>query len=85
MAVALSIGLFGGALGLVCGLGLSAVIAQLPFTPASLPSVRTYPIDFNPIFYGIAAVFTVVTTYFAGYFPARKASQVDPVVIIRGK
>ncbi|MFC7670294.1 ABC transporter permease [Hymenobacter humi] len=85
VAVALSIGLFGGALGLVGGLGLSALIAQLPFTPASLPAVKTYPIDFNPVFYGIAAVFSILTTYLAGFFPARKASKVDPVVIIRGK
>jgi lipoprotein-releasing system permease protein len=27
----------------------------------------------------------VVTTYIAGYFPAKKASKVDPVEIIRGK
>ncbi|MBC6605768.1 ABC transporter permease [Hymenobacter sp. BT188] len=83
--VALSIGLFGGALGLVCGLGLSALISQLPFTPPSLPTVKTYPVVFNPVFYGIAAAFSLITTYLAGFFPARKASQIDPVVIIRGK
>ncbi|SNC77663.1 lipoprotein-releasing system permease protein [Hymenobacter gelipurpurascens] len=83
--VALSIGVFGGALGLVGGLGLSALIGQLPFHPASLPTVHTYPIDFNPVFYGIAGVFALITTFLAGYFPARKASQIDPVIIIRGK
>ncbi|GAB3868355.1 ABC transporter permease [Hymenobacter segetis] len=85
VAVALAIGLSGGAVGLVFGYGLSALIAQLPFNPASLPSVHTFPVNFDPRFYGIGAVFSVVTTYLAGYFPARKASGVDPVVIIRGK
>jgi lipoprotein-releasing system permease protein len=27
----------------------------------------------------------LLTTWVAGWFPARKASQVDPVEIIRGK
>ena len=33
----------------------------------------------------IGGVFSLVTTYMAGYFPSRKASKIDPVVIIRGK
>ncbi|AWM31710.1 ABC transporter permease [Hymenobacter nivis] len=84
-AVALAIGLSGGAAGLLCGFGLSALIAQVPFHPASLPSVHTYPVSFNLVFYVIGAVFALITTYLAGYFPARKASRVDPVDIIRGK
>jgi len=30
-------------------------------------------------------VFSIITTYLAGYFPSRKASRIDPVDIIRGK
>jgi lipoprotein-releasing system permease protein len=33
----------------------------------------------------IGSSFSLVTTYLAGWAPARKASKVDPVVIIRGK
>jgi lipoprotein-releasing system permease protein len=33
----------------------------------------------------IGGIFSLVTTYMAGYFPSRKASKIDPVVIIRGK
>jgi lipoprotein-releasing system permease protein len=29
-------------------------------------------------------LFGVITTILAGYFPARKAAQVDPVAILRG-
>lgn len=85
LVIAISIGVFGGLLGLLLGLGLSAVIDQIPFTSDALPQVRTYPVNYNPVFYLIGAVFSLVTTFFAGWFPARKASKVDPVIIIRGK
>ena len=85
LVIALSIGVFGGLLGLLLGLGLSGIIDQIPFSTASLPTIKTYPINYNPVFYLIGAVFSLITTFFAGWFPARKASKVDPVIIIRGK
>jgi lipoprotein-releasing system permease protein len=83
--IALSIGIFGGILGLLAGFGLSNIIDNIPFNTESLPTIKTYPINYNPTFYVIGAVFSIVTTYFAGYFPSRKASKIDPVIIIRGK
>ena len=85
LLIAMTIGFLGGLAGLLCGLGLSALIDTIPFKTPSIPSVKTYPINYNPIFYLIGAVFSLITTFFAGWFPARKASKVDPVVIIRGK
>ena len=85
ISIALSIGVFGGILGLIFGFGLSAIIDQIPFNTASLPTVKTYPINYNPKFYIIGGIFSIVTTYMAGYFPSRKASKIDPVIIIRGK
>jgi lipoprotein-releasing system permease protein len=85
ITIALAIGLTGGALGLLFGFGLSALIGEIPFNTASLPTVDTYPISYNPNFYLIGAIFSVITTYLAGYFPSRKASKIDPVDIIRGK
>jgi lipoprotein-releasing system permease protein len=85
ISIALSIGVFGGFFGLLCGLGLSYLIDLIPFNTASLPSVKTYPIVYNPAFYIIGGIFSIITTYFAGYFPSRKASKIDPVIIIRGK
>jgi lipoprotein-releasing system permease protein len=85
IGIALTIGLFGGLLGLLFGFGLSQLIDQIPFDTAALPTVKTYPINYNPKFYLIGTIFSIVTTYFAGYFPSRKASKIDPVVIIRGK
>lgn len=85
LVIAISIGFFGGFAGLIFGFGLSALIDQIPFNTAALPTIKTYPINYNPVFYFIGAVFSLITTYFAGWFPSRKASKVDPVIIIRGK
>lgn len=85
MVIALSIGLFGGILGLGFGFLLSYLIDQIPFNTASLPTIKTYPINYNPAFYFIGTSFSIATTYLAGWAPARKASRIDPVVIIRGK
>jgi lipoprotein-releasing system permease protein len=83
--IAISIGIFGGLVGLLFGFGLSGAIDQIPYNTPSLPTIKTYPIDYNPRFYVIGIIFSFITTYFAGWFPARKASKIDPVVIIRGK
>ena len=85
ISISLIIGITGGILGLVFGYILSSIISHIPFNTAALPAVETYPVNFNPVYYLIGIVFAIITTYIAGFFPARKASQVDPVEIIRGK
>jgi len=85
LLIALSIGLFGGVVGLLFGFMFSVIIDNIPFNTAALPTIKTYPINYSPIFYFIGGFFSLITTYFAGFFPARKASRVDPVEIIRGK
>jgi lipoprotein-releasing system permease protein len=85
ITIALSIGFIGGFFGLVFGFTMSALIDQIPFNTEALPTIKTYPINYNPNFYIIGGIFSLITTYFAGYFPSRKASKIDPVIIIRGK
>jgi lipoprotein-releasing system permease protein len=85
IVIALSIGFFGGMFGLLFGFLLTLIIDQIPFNTSALPTITTYPVSYNPVFYVIGTVFSLVTTYFAGWFPARKASKIDPVIIIRGK
>jgi lipoprotein-releasing system permease protein len=85
LVIALTIGFFGGMFGLLFGFLLSSVIDQIPFNTAALPTITTYPINYNPVFYLIGSSFSLITTYLAGFFPAKKASKVDPVIIIRGK
>lgn len=83
--LSLIIGIAGGLSGLAVGLGLTAIIDNIPFETASLPTIKTYPIVYSGIYYAIGITFAMVTTFFAGLFPARKASKLDPVTIIRGK
>lgn len=85
LIIAISIGITGGFSGLLFGFLLSLMIDQIPFHTSALPTVTTYPVNYSLMFYAIGACFSLITTYFAGWFPARKASKVDPVVIIRGK
>ena len=85
ISIALFIGLAGSLSGLICGYLLSSLIDQIPFNTAALPTVKTYPVNFDLKYYIIGTVFGFLTSYFAGYFPSRKASKVDAVVIIRGK
>ena len=85
LLIAIGIGLVGGLAGLLAGFLLSTVIDHIPFTTAALPTVKTYPVNYSPVFYLIGASFSLITTYLAGWFPARKASKIDPVGIIRGK
>jgi lipoprotein-releasing system permease protein len=85
LIIAVSIGFFGGTLGLLFGLGCSTIISHIPFNTASLPTIKTYPVSYRPMFYIIGFSFSIITTYLAGWFPARKASKIDPVIIIRGK
>lgn len=79
------IGLTGAIFGLIFGFILSSIIDVIPFETAALPTIKTYPIDYNPLYYIIGIVFALCTTTVAGLFPALKASKVDPVEIIRGK
>lgn len=83
--IALTIGLFGGLFGLLFGFLLSYVVDQIPFVTPALPTIKTFPVDYNPKYYIIGIIFSLITTYLAGLFPARKASKIDPVIIIRGK
>jgi lipoprotein-releasing system permease protein len=85
LLIAISIGFFGGLAGLLLGYSLSSVIDQIPFNTAALPTIKTFPVKYNPMFYFIGISFSLITTYLAGWFPARKASKIDPVIIIRGK
>lgn len=85
ITIALSIGISGAIAGAFFGFLISKLIDAIPFNNESMPTVTTYPIDYGLHYYLIAVVFAILTTYFAGWFPARKASKIDPVDIIRGK
>ncbi|WGK63994.1 ABC transporter permease [Croceiramulus getboli] len=85
LSQALIIGIVGGLLGLMIGLGLSVLIDNTPFNTSALPTVETYPVNHNPVFYAIGIVFAIGSTCVAGYLPSLRARRIDPVEIIRGR
>lgn len=85
MSQAMIIGVVGGILGLLLGFIFTNIINKIPFETEALPTIETYPINFNIWFYVIGIVFAIVSTFLAGYLPARKAKKIDPVKIIRGQ
>ncbi len=84
MSQAMIIGLLGGLMGLLIGFGLSVLIDHAPFTTDSLPTITTYPINYQMEYYIIGIIFALISTFVAGYLPSNKAKHIDPVKIIRG-
>lgn len=78
---ALIIGMFGSIAGLLFGWLLSFLISKIYI---GLGNVNYLPITFYLRHYIQGAAFGIITSFFAGYIPAVKASKVDPVLIIRG-
>jgi lipoprotein-releasing system permease protein len=75
------IGLIGGLIGLVLGNIIVRIVDQIPFKIATL---TTLPVEYNTADYLLAFGFGIIITIIAGYLPARKASKLDPVEILRG-
>jgi lipoprotein-releasing system permease protein len=82
---AMMIGIVGGIIGMIIGYLGSVAISKSPFETEALPTIHFFPVNFDPKFYVIATVFAMLTTFFAGLMPARKASKIDPVEILRGQ
>ncbi len=70
-AVVLSI--FGGTIGILFGLGLAALVTQILDVPLVL--------DWSIVL--IAFAFSVLVGVVFGYFPARRAAQLDPIEALR--
>jgi lipoprotein-releasing system permease protein len=85
MSQAMIIGFVGGVLGLLVGFGLTKFIGTIPFQTEALPTIETYPINMNPLFFVIGFSFAMISTFLAGYLPSKKAKKIDPVQIIRGQ
>jgi lipoprotein-releasing system permease protein len=75
------IGLFGGIVGTTLGFTISWIVDNTAFPVATL---ETYPIAYDVSNYIMAFGSGLLTTFIAGFLPARKASRVDPVEILRG-
>jgi lipoprotein-releasing system permease protein len=85
LSEAVIIGIIGGVLGIILGYLGSYSISQAPFETDALPTIKKMPVNFDPMFYVIGVIFALVSTFFAGYLPAKRAQRLDPVDIIRGQ
>ncbi len=78
---AVYIGLMGGVIGVIVGFLITFMVSKIYIGAGTL---KYLPMSFYIPHYIEAVCFGILTTIAAGFFPARKASKVDPVTIIRG-
>ena len=78
---AIYIGVLGGIIGVIVGFLITLMVSRIYIGAGSL---KYLPMSFYTPHYVEAIIFGILTTVAAGFFPARKASKVDPVTIIRG-
>lgn len=70
-AVVLS--LFGGGIGILFGLSASYLITQ----------TLGWPIRISPVVIAVAVLFSMAVGVFFGFYPARRAAQLDPIEALR--
>jgi lipoprotein-releasing system permease protein len=80
---ALLIGLMGALVGWVLGYGLTTAIGMIEIKNPMIDATRL-PLVYSVTHYAIASAAALASSLVAGYFPARKASRLYPVDIIRG-
>jgi len=80
---ALMIGFAGGVLGFVLGYALCLALGSIEFKSPFMDANRL-PLAYSPLHYAIAMLVALVSSFAAGFMPARKAARLHPVDIIRG-
>lgn len=81
----LIIGILGGLLGLIVGFLLQKIVGSIRMDVRGFVAMEYLRFNTSPAFYAFAYMFGLIATALAGYFPARKASRVDAIDIIRSK
>ena len=74
-AEAMVISLIGGVIGIAIGVVGALVVGKL----------GDLPVELNTKVVMLAAAFSIGTGLFFGYYPARKASQLDPIEALRSQ
>ncbi|HNO70204.1 MAG TPA: FtsX-like permease family protein [Bacteroidia bacterium] len=81
----LLIGIVGGLLGLALGFVMQQVVGSIRMDVKGFVSLEYLKFNSSPAFYAFAYFFALIVTAAAGYIPARKASKIDAIEIIRSK
>ena len=81
---ALIIGGIGGFAGLIFGYIISGILSFIPLQSSKFTYIQNLPINFDFKFYFYGLFFALLTTFFAGWFPAKESTRIDPVDVIRG-
>jgi len=76
LAEAIVLSLTGGLLGVVLGVGLSKLLKYIPI-------FSRFPAVVSPGSVIMAVVFAAAVGIFFGFYPARKASKLDPIDALR--
>lgn len=79
-----TIGVIGAIMGLLLGYVMSYGVWSLPFPKNEFISITRFPVTFHWYHYMFGVVFGIFTTFVAGLMPSIKASNIDPVAILRG-
>jgi lipoprotein-releasing system permease protein len=81
----LAIGVSGIGLGLLAGLALCALLSTYPFIelPGDVYFLTTMPVEIRMLDMGIITLGTLIVCVFASWYPAQKASKLNPVDAIR--
>lgn len=72
-----------GIMGVIGGMIMATVLITFLKKVYVGGDIGYFPIDYEPTKYLQGVVIGLVITFFAGYIPAKKAAQVDPVTIFR--
>lgn len=78
------VGIIGMVLGWLLGLFLLQMLGTVEITVPGLMDAQKLPLEKGIFQFGVGGLFALVSAIAAAWIPARKASQVRPVDIIRG-
>lgn len=78
------LGILGNVVGIPFGSALMTILMQIRFKPPGGSEIIQMPISWHWPQFAIAAAFAMIAAVLAAFLPARKASRVQPVQILRG-
>jgi lipoprotein-releasing system permease protein len=72
-----------GFIGIVIGMGFASLLITVLSKVYIGGDIGYFPIDYEPKKFLQGVIFGLIITFFAGFLPARKAANIDPVSIFR--